>query len=101
MTAGEIYELRFPTGSELVISTYELFNEICDEKKFGKAVTGGLKELRNLAHDGLFTARTDERNWGIAHRILVPAFGPLAIRDMFDGDCNNETSLIYFKPFLT
>lgn len=83
---GPIYELRLSTGSELVISTHELFDEICDEKRFGKAIVGGLAELRNLTHDGLFTARSDERNWGIAHRVLVPAFGPLAIRDMFDGE---------------
>ena len=34
--------------------------------------------------DGLFTAYTDEPNWAKAHRILVPAFGPIAIRGMFD-----------------
>lgn len=26
----------------------------------------------------------DEHNWGIAHRILLPAFGPATIRGMFD-----------------
>ncbi|RYP82601.1 hypothetical protein DL769_001595 [Monosporascus sp. CRB-8-3] len=26
----------------------------------------------------------DEPNWGIAHRILMPAFGPVSIRNMFD-----------------
>ncbi|RYP37718.1 hypothetical protein DL766_001367 [Monosporascus sp. MC13-8B] len=26
----------------------------------------------------------DEPNWGIAHRILMPAFGPMSIRSMFD-----------------
>ena len=35
-------------------------------------------------HDGLFTAYKGEENWGIAHRILMPAFGPLSIRSMFD-----------------
>jgi cytochrome P450/NADPH-cytochrome P450 reductase len=37
-----------------------------------------------LANDGLFTAYHGERGWGIAHRILMPAFGPLRIRDMFE-----------------
>lgn len=37
-------------------------------------------------HDGLFTATgAEEPNWGIAHRILVPAFGPSSLRNMFDG----------------
>lgn len=26
----------------------------------------------------------EEENWGVAHRVLVSAFGPLAIRGMFD-----------------
>lgn len=34
-------------------------------------------------HDGLFTARENEANWGIAHRILMPAFGPASIQGMF------------------
>jgi len=32
-----------------------------------------------------FTADTVEPNWGAAHRILMPAFGPAALHDMFDG----------------
>ncbi|CAF1148728.1 unnamed protein product [Rotaria sordida] len=36
-----------------------------------------------MAGDGLFTARTSELNWKLAHKILMPAFGPQAIRDMF------------------
>ena len=35
-------------------------------------------------HDGLFTAYHGEHNWGVAHRALVPAFGPLGIKGMFD-----------------
>lgn len=49
-------------------------------------VAGGLKEIRNGIHDGLFTANyPGEENWAVAHRVLVPAFGPLSIRGMFDG----------------
>jgi len=33
--------------------------------------------------DGLFTAFTNDPQWIIAHRILIPALGPLAIRGMF------------------
>lgn len=29
-------------------------------------------------------AHDDEPNWGKAHRVLIPAFGPLSIRGMFD-----------------
>ena len=68
-----------------MVSNYELFNEICDEKRFGKHVGGALIELKSAIHDGLFTAHTDSHAWEVAHRTLVPSFGPLAIRDMFDG----------------
>ena len=34
--------------------------------------------------DGLFTAYPGEHNWDVAHRTLMPAFGPLSIRSMFD-----------------
>lgn len=40
----------------VVVSSVELMNEICDEKKFGKVVTAALGEVRNLTGDGLFTA---------------------------------------------
>lgn len=59
-------------------------NELCDEKRFKKTVGESLKELRNGVHDGLFTAYDGEENWLTAHRVLVPAFGPLNINGMFD-----------------
>lgn len=60
-------------------------NEISDESRFSKTIAASLKEVRNGTHDGLFTSRgPEEKNWGIAHRVLLPALGPLAIRNMFD-----------------
>jgi cytochrome P450/NADPH-cytochrome P450 reductase len=45
-----------------------------------------LREIRNGVHDGLFTADyPGEENWEIAHRVLIPAFGPLVIRSMYEG----------------
>lgn len=49
-----------------------------------KSVAGPLEQVRNGLKDGLFTAYLGERNWEIAHRTLVPAFGPLGIKDMFE-----------------
>jgi cytochrome P450/NADPH-cytochrome P450 reductase len=40
----------------VVISSVELLNEVCDEKRFGKVVTAALNEVRNATGDGLFTA---------------------------------------------
>ena len=69
----------------IFISTNDLINEACDEKRFEKTISGGVKELRNLSNDGLFTAFSNEHNWGVAHRTLMPAFGPIQIIDMFAG----------------
>ena len=82
---GPIYNLRLPTGNTFIISNHSLYDELCDEKRFTKVVDRALEELRNGIHDGLFTAHAGEHAWGVAHRILMPAFGPLAIREMFDG----------------
>ncbi|KAM5372105.1 hypothetical protein ACJZ2D_007638 [Fusarium nematophilum] len=82
---GDIYRLRFPEGKTyLIVGSNKLINEICDETRFQKTLNTELGEVRNLANDGLFTAKPGEENWGIAHRILMPAFGPVNIRNMFD-----------------
>lgn len=48
-------------------------------------IAAPLRQVRNGIHDGLFTATgPEEPNWGIAHRVLMPALGPLAIRGMFN-----------------
>lgn len=56
-----------------------------DEKRFEKVISGGLIQIRNAVHDGLFTAYPGEHNWEVAHRALMPAFGPMSINSMFDG----------------
>ncbi|TGO18951.1 hypothetical protein BPAE_0357g00010 [Botrytis paeoniae] len=81
---GPIFKLNLGGVEKLFISTQALLNEICDEKRFTKIVAGGLEQVRNGVGDGLFTARHREENWELAHRVLMPAFGPLSIRSMFD-----------------
>ncbi|KAI0007502.1 cytochrome P450 [Xylariaceae sp. FL0662B] len=81
---GEIFRLRRPARNVVICSSRRLIDELCDEKRFVKVPRGALEEVRNGVHDGLFTAKLDEPNWGIAHRVLMPAFGPMSIRGMFD-----------------
>ncbi|KAI1084616.1 cytochrome P450 [Whalleya microplaca] len=81
---GEIFRLRRPGSNVVICSSHRLIDELCDEKRFVKIPRGALEEVRNGVHDGLFTARPEEPNWGIAHRVLMPAFGPMSIRGMFD-----------------
>ncbi|KAJ1303515.1 hypothetical protein OPQ81_011700 [Rhizoctonia solani] len=81
---GEIYALNLLGKPVVAISSVKLAQEVLDEKRFHKAIGTALVEVRNLVSDGLFTAYHGETNWGIAHRILMPAFGPLSIKNMFD-----------------
>ncbi|KAB8228368.1 bifunctional cytochrome P450/NADPH--P450 reductase [Aspergillus alliaceus] len=82
---GPIFRLNIAGTTRVFISTHELVDEICNEERFTKVVTAGLREIRNGAQDGLFTADyPGEENWAIAHRVLIPAFGPLMIRAMYD-----------------
>ncbi|EKG19175.1 Cytochrome P450 [Macrophomina phaseolina MS6] len=84
-TYGHIFRYVLAGSPRVVVCSQALVNEVCDEKRFMKKVAAGLEEVRNGIHDGLFTAYgPHEKNWGIAHRILIPAFGPLSIRGMFD-----------------
>src|SRR3954447_2512306 len=82
---GPIYRLQLPGNEVLIVSSQELVDELCDESRFDKELSRPLREVRDFAGDGLFTAETHEDNWGAAHRILMPAFGPAALRTMFDG----------------
>lgn len=81
---GPIFKLTLLGRDVYVVSSQELVNELCDESRFNKRVHGPLQEIRAFAGDGLFTAYNSEPNWAKAHRLLMPAFGPLGVRSMFD-----------------
>ena len=81
---GPIFQLEFFGRPLILVSSQEIVDELCDESRFDKRVHATLKNIRDFAGDGLFTAKTDEPNWPKAHRLLMPAFGPIGIRGMFD-----------------
>ncbi|UUE44769.1 bifunctional cytochrome P450/NADPH--P450 reductase [Pectobacterium aroidearum] len=83
-TYGPFFKMRIFSDEFYVASSQELVNELSDESLFEKKLSAELLELRYLGGDGLFTAHTHEPNWGKAHRILMPALGPLGVRSMFD-----------------
>ncbi len=73
---GPIFQLHIPGGKRtIIISGFELVNEICDDKRFDKKLSRQIQALRPLGGDGLFTATTQEPNWRKAHNILLPNFG--------------------------
>ena len=82
---GPIVRIQFFNRSIVAISSQQLVNEACDESRFGKVLGVALRQVRQFAGDGLFTADTQEPNWQKAHRILMPAFGPAALKRMFAG----------------
>lgn len=64
---GEIYQFALPSGSTTVhITTQALVSQVSDDKRFKKLIGSALREVRNLAGDGLFTSHQDEPNWGKA-----------------------------------
>ena len=56
----------------LFVSSYDLLNEISDDKRFRKNINANLMQVRNAVKDGLFTADIpgEEENWGIARTLL-------------------------------
>ena len=80
---GEIYQLKLPGGTLLVVSSQRLVDELSDESRFDKKVSGALYNIRDIALDGLFTAKTTEPNWQKAHNILLPAFSMGSMSNYF------------------
>ncbi|MBV9582546.1 MAG: cytochrome P450 [Chloroflexi bacterium] len=78
-----IFKLSFAGREVVFVSGFDLVDELCDMRRFDKLVGRGLTEVRAFAGDGLFTAHTEEPNWGKAHRILLPAFSQDAMREYF------------------
>ncbi|KAI0655429.1 bifunctional P-450/NADPH-P450 reductase [Cubamyces menziesii] len=91
---GEIYQLSVYGHKKIFINSYELQNELSDEKRFFKKIDFNLNEVRNAAGDGLFTARPDEPNWHIAHRLLMPCFSAANVYNMTDGMMDIISQLI-------
>jgi cytochrome P450/NADPH-cytochrome P450 reductase len=69
--AGSIYSLSILGKRRVVISSVELLNEVCDEKRFGKVVTAALNEVRNATGDGLFTAVSSCRRKSLEYVYLI------------------------------
>ena len=79
-----IFKLKFGSRVGIFVTHPDLVAELCDETRFRKIPGPGLRVVRKFAGDGLFTAFSEEENWGRAHRILLPAFSQRAMRGYFD-----------------
>lgn len=57
---GPIYQLDLLSRKFVVVSSYQLAHEVCDDEHYEKIVTGQSTELRALSKDALFTAHNHE-----------------------------------------
>lgn len=83
---GPICKLRLGGEDKLFVTGYELANELCSRQDFVKFPAGAVAKLKDVMTEGMFTADHDDWFWDPAHRILVPALGPMAIKNMFPGE---------------
>jgi cytochrome P450 / NADPH-cytochrome P450 reductase len=82
---GPIFWLDMMGTPLVVVSGADLVTELCDEKRFDKAVRGSLRRVRMLGGDALFTAETQEPNWQKAHNILLPTFAHRMMQTYHEG----------------
>ncbi len=80
---GPIVQLDFPGRQLVLVSGFDLVDELSDESRFDKKVWSPLRKVRQFAGDGLFTAETQEPNWHKAHNILMPNFSTKAMQGYF------------------
>lgn len=81
---GPIFEMLAMGRKFVFVSGVDLVGELCDDKRFTKALAPGVSDLRMFVGDGLFTAWSDEPNWRLAHDLLMPAFAKPAMRRYHD-----------------
>ena len=81
---GPIFEMLALGRKFVFVAGVDLAGELCDDRRFAKALAPGVRDLRMFVEDGLFTAYTDEPNWRLAHDLLMPAFAKPAMRRYHD-----------------
>jgi cytochrome P450 / NADPH-cytochrome P450 reductase len=78
---GPIYQVSIAGSRRVIIGSADLLEEMTDEKRFVKVPP----EVRRGSDrpKGLFTATNEDPDWAQGHRILMPAFAPLSVHEMF------------------
>ncbi|MER6008936.1 cytochrome P450 [Nonomuraea angiospora] len=78
-----IFSMEIAGQENVFVYDPDLVTEVCDETRFGKPIFPPLSHVRDYAGAGLFTAHDDEEVWGMAHRVLMPAFSQRAMKGYF------------------
>ncbi|CAN5505573.1 cytochrome P450 [soil metagenome] len=77
---GPIYSLTAPGQDLVVVTGGDLVEECLDESRFEKNLSVELATMREVVGNAIFSAWTQEEAWKKAHKILLPAFAPQAIK---------------------
>lgn len=72
------------TYPRVFVGSRELVNEMADDTRFTKFTHRLHQEMRAVFGDGLFSAESTDPAWWKAHRLLVPALGPVGLSKMFN-----------------
>ncbi|KAI9323171.1 cytochrome P450 [Dichotomocladium elegans] len=78
---GPVLEINF-MGTDAIGTNDPRVAEIFakESEYFTKKVDLGLKEIKAFGGQGLFTTDSDDEDWKLAHKLLMPAFSPRAIK---------------------
>jgi cytochrome P450 / NADPH-cytochrome P450 reductase len=78
---GPMLQLQVLGTPRYVASGVEMFDDLCDETRFGKFVAKPQRVIGgSMPTRGLFTSESDDPLWKSAHEVLLPAFSMRAIR---------------------
>ncbi|MFJ9352311.1 cytochrome P450 [Streptomyces sp. NPDC101237] len=80
-----IFSLNIAGQENVFVYDPDLVTEVSDETRFGKPIFAPLSHVRDYTGAGLFTAHEVEDGdaWGMAHRILMPAFSQRAMKNYY------------------
>lgn len=91
---GEIFKINALGHQIVFVGSAAIAEEICDETRFRKCVTGPVVEIRAAVHSSLFTAYDKEPTWGEAHRIMSPLVSRSSTEAMFDSMRDSVNAIV-------
>jgi cytochrome P450 len=73
-----------PAVKNFMLVSHNVIDQAANDAAFDKYVVSGLGLIRAGSPNGLFTADTDDPQWVLAHKLLMPAFANQAIKGYHD-----------------
>ncbi len=69
-----------PNTKNYMLVSHSVIDQTANDAAYDKYVVSGLGLIRAASPNGLFTADTDDPEWVLAHKLLMPAFSAPAIK---------------------